>query len=91
MRKIITTLLAVSLIGFSGSGQTFANPLKKVELVINGKRIDMLVPPVIIKGYTLVPIREISEALGYNVKWDRYNHRLTITTSVSTRSHFQKN
>lgn len=84
MRKIIATLLVVSLIGFSGSGQTFANPPKKVEIVINGKRIDMLVPPVIIKGYSLVPIRVISEALGYNVKWDRYNHRLTITTSVST-------
>lgn len=37
---------------------------------VNGKKITLQEPARIINGYTLVPLRFVSEALGAEVKWD---------------------
>jgi uncharacterized YkwD family protein len=43
----------------------------------------MDVPPTIANGRTLVPVRFISEVLGFNVKWDEQT-RAVIITGVTT-------
>ncbi|MDD4530301.1 MAG: copper amine oxidase N-terminal domain-containing protein, partial [Candidatus Gracilibacteria bacterium] len=47
----------------------------------NGEEIKLDVPPQIINGRTLVPIRFVGEAFGADVKWDGDNRILTITTA----------
>ena len=37
---------------------------------INGKNVAMDVPPTIVEGRTLVPVRLIAEAMGKNVEWN---------------------
>ena len=50
-------------------------------MYVNDEEIIIDVPPMIKAGRTLVPVRFITEAFGYNVKWDN-NARSVIITSV---------
>lgn len=49
-----------------------------IELRYNGQRISSEVPPIIVNGTTLVPVRLISETLKYNVQWDSNSETVTI-------------
>jgi hypothetical protein len=46
----------------------------------NGKPVSLDVPPRIIRGRTMVPIRFVSEALGAQVHWDKARQRVVIIT-----------
>ena len=48
------------------------------EAFVNGKAAVMDAPPVIIDGRTLIPLRFISENLGYEVSWDGETQTVTI-------------
>lgn len=50
-----------------------------LNLVINDRPIKPDVPPEIVNGRTLVPIRVISETLGAGVEWDGENRVVNIT------------
>lgn len=39
------------------------------------------VAPMIIDDRTLIPLRALSEAIGYDVEWDGYLRLVTITTT----------
>ncbi|GBF77317.1 hypothetical protein PA598K_05861 [Paenibacillus sp. 598K] len=71
---LLTTALSTSLIGSSLASSTIA-----VEVVVNGKTIPMLVPPVVQNGRALVPVREISQALGYTVNWNQETRTVYLT------------
>lgn len=45
---------------------------------VNGNNIIMDIAPVIIDGRTLVPLRFVSEAFGYDVSWDSTTRTATI-------------
>ena len=47
---------------------------------VNGKTTSLQVPPRVISGNTMVPIRFISENLNCKVEWDGANQRVTITS-----------
>ncbi len=46
----------------------------------NGQQIILDVPAQILKGYTFVPLRFISESLGAQVNWDAQSNLVTIDT-----------
>lgn len=46
----------------------------------NGKPVSLDVPPRIIRGRTMVPVRFVSEALGAQVHWDIARQRVVIIT-----------
>ncbi|MDO7906550.1 stalk domain-containing protein [Paenibacillus sp. JX-17] len=48
------------------------------ELIMNGKRISTEVSPIIVNGRTLVPLRLVSEQLGFTVKWEQKTKTVTI-------------
>jgi len=50
------------------------------EAYANGKQIILDVPAQILKGYTFVPLRFISESLGAKVNWDAQSHLVRIDT-----------
>lgn len=52
-----------------------ANPMK---LVVNGQEIKPDVPPQIINGRTMVPVRWVAEALGADVQWDETSRTVRI-------------
>lgn len=46
---------------------------------VNGSSTIIDAPPVIIKGRTFVPLRFISNIIGYNIKWDSDTRTISIT------------
>ena len=68
MKNKILCLLMVVVMTMSMSVLTFAED--NINVVIDGKQIGFDVPPQIISGRTMVPIRAIFENMGATVQWD---------------------
>lgn len=49
---------------------------------VNGKDVTLDVPPMIINGRTMVPVRFVAEALGCEVNWDGSSQTVIITGAV---------
>jgi hypothetical protein len=49
---------------------------------IDKKVVKLDIPPMIVKGRTLIPLRFISEAFGAQVDWDNREQKITITIEV---------
>jgi hypothetical protein len=50
-----------------------------IKIFVNGKEIGSDVPPQIVEGRTLVPLRTVAEALGAQVEWDQNTRSVIIT------------
>lgn len=83
MKKwFLVILIAVAFASFA-LGAFAANPIK---IIVNGQAINSDVPPQIINGRVMVPIRFIADALGANVSWDQNTYSVIITTNKTTQS-----
>lgn len=78
-KKWLVVTGAVVLTLALAAGAFAANPIK---LIVNGQEIKPDVPPQIINGRTMVPIRWVAEALGADVHWDAQNNAVVITKEV---------
>jgi uncharacterized YkwD family protein len=56
------------------------------KAVVNDQHIRVDVPPVIANGRTLVPVRLISEVLGYGVEWNDQSKAVTVTGTAKAAS-----
>ncbi len=52
--------------------------LETIKVFVNEKRVRFAVQPIIQNNRTLVPIREVSEALGAEVKWNQATKTVTL-------------
>jgi peptidoglycan/xylan/chitin deacetylase (PgdA/CDA1 family) len=68
MNRYVSVILSVLLI-FSVAPTTAAE-IVPPSIYVNDKKIDFDVPPKIVNGRTLVPMRAIFEALGAEISWD---------------------
>ncbi len=50
-----------------------------INLVIDGQNIESPLPPMIVNGRTLVPIRLVTETMGADVGWDGDTRTVTVT------------
>jgi hypothetical protein len=50
---------------------------------VNGQRVALDVPAMIVNGSTMVPLRFVGEALGNTVQWDEQGETVEITTGSS--------
>lgn len=55
-----------------------------VSLKVNGKTLEMDVPPKIIESRTMIPARALFEEIGGDVSWDAANYVVTINYSGQT-------
>ncbi len=62
----------------------FALADNPINLVVNGQAVQCDVPPVIINGRTMVPIRTVAEALGCQVSWDASSNSVIISSKSTT-------
>ncbi|RVU53916.1 copper amine oxidase N-terminal domain-containing protein [Anaerosphaera multitolerans] len=69
-------VLSLSVLMIFNTVSVFAQKTVKVQL--NGQEIQTDVPGYIKNNRTLVPIRFISESLGYEVDWDEDDREITI-------------
>ncbi len=78
--KIVLVLVLVAAISFAGAGMLFARDgretievfYRNIKLKVQGVDVPVTADnePFIYQGRTYVPLRVVSEALGYNVEWD---------------------
>lgn len=52
--------------------------INDAEVIVDGQRVTSLEPPKIMKGRTMLPLRLISEALGWKVGWDQSTKSITL-------------
>ena len=78
MKRFLGMLLFM-IISFAVSVTSLA--ASQITLVINGAYVSSDVAPLIINGRTMVPVRVISEYLGYRVDWEGNTQRVTISKS----------
>ena len=74
INRLVASLLAVSLLAFPVV-QVSAD--ENISLTVNGKSVETQVPPTIIDGRTMVPVRDIFEACGAKVNWDANTKTIT--------------
>ncbi len=50
----------------------------EISVLLNGTKVEFDQPPILQNGRTLVPMRAIFEALGYEVYWDEYYEQIDV-------------
>lgn len=86
MKKRIL-LLALSFIlvfSISSNGTVFA--YDSISVVLNGQTLSFDVPPQLINGRTMVPVRAIFESLGATVNWESSTQTVTSAKGTTTIS-----
>jgi peptidoglycan endopeptidase LytE len=56
------------------------------QAYMNGKPLNLTVAGQLIDGYTLIPLRLLSEALGSTVKWDAQTRTIRIFSAIDYRT-----
>lgn len=84
MNKLKNISSAVILSFALLSNVSAAESTKDIKIEIDGKNVISDVAPFINNERTLVPIRVISENLGYNVNWDNNSRKVTVKNSDKT-------
>lgn len=72
------------------NGEAYASDQRPVKLWVHGDFIESDVEPILENGRTLVPIRVISETLGYDVAWDEELFTVTVSDYAEKTSTFKK-
>ncbi|HVB09505.1 MAG TPA: stalk domain-containing protein, partial [Bacillota bacterium] len=67
------------------SGQSVVTmTVGSTQATVNGKAVPLDVPPMIVGGRTLVPLRFLGDAIGAQVGWNGQSRQVTFTTSAHT-------
>lgn len=77
MKKNIVILLV--LLCLAGGATAFGSQ-SSIDIIVDGKLLVTDAPARLIDGRVLVPVRAVSEALGFDVAWDPVNYRVIITS-----------
>lgn len=78
IKKTVFIIMVFFAVCFPAYGMSAQKP---IEIYINQSKVNSDVPPLIIEGRTLVPLRVISENLGASVHWNSDNRTVKVTTS----------
>lgn len=77
-KKQLTVLTALAMAGVAGQH------VEAATVQLNGQPLQTSVAPIQYRGRTLVPMRDIFEALGAKVQWDAYTQGITATRATTT-------
>ncbi len=84
MKKIISVLLLLLVLGGSAYAETIDVQFNSVNLVANNKPIE--VPNILYNGTTYVPLRAVSETLNMNVNWNDKTRTASVTQPSQTET-----
>jgi len=84
---VVFTIIILVMLNFFNTAYSQEN----ITVYLNGKQIKFDVPPVLDKGRTLVPFRQLSEALGVEVAWEKntgtvYGYRPDVKIALKINS-----
>ncbi|GBF76776.1 hypothetical protein PA598K_05263 [Paenibacillus sp. 598K] len=79
-KKIAAIALGIMIAGSAIVGSIYA--AGAIKLIVNGQAVKTDVSPFMTKERVMVPIRFVSEALGYNIQWDESKQQVTIDHEI---------
>lgn len=84
--RILTVILLISFlsIALGTASPPAAQAAGDIQVEVNGKAVIFDVPPTLVQGRTLVPLRGIFEALGVTPEWD--NTTQTVSAQHGSRT-----
>ena len=82
LKKALCVLMSTGML-FSGVTVAYAEE-SNISLQINGSEISAEVPPTIMEGRTMVPVRAIFEAVGANIDFDAETKTITAKKGDTT-------
>jgi len=77
VKKIISLVLGLLIV--MGSAVSVVASPSDISVYIDGRRIDFEVPPQMIGGRTMIPLRAIFEEMGAQVEWNQQTQTATAT------------
>lgn len=80
-RTMLAILLATLLIGIGLVATSPVTAQQSIGVFLNGQALAFDVPPTVVSGRTLVPLRTIFEALGAEVDWNQDTRTATASWS----------
>lgn len=85
MKKILIGLVLGLLIGTAGTalavGETVQAVFAKFNFVVNGEKVDPGADPLVYQGTTYLPVRIISNMLGYDVVYRADSRTIELTST----------
>ena len=85
-RLLFATLAAATSTYFYQTPAQAAYPEQPIKLVVHGNNVETDVAPFIENGRTLVPVRVISETLGFKVQWIAEEEKVVIGSPTDAGS-----
>ncbi len=83
-KKLLSLLLSMALTATTLAGTLSVAANSDITVTLNGVAIEFDVPPQIINGRTMVPLRKIFEEIGALVKWDGDTQTIQARKSSKT-------
>jgi len=84
-KKILFSIAGISAcVVFVCATMSTAAAENPIRLIVNGKTIQTDVPPQMMEGRIMIPIRGVAEALGAEVKWDEENRAVMVDTKTQS-------
>lgn len=77
---LLLVIVMIVLIPMATVSAQTSSP-SNIQLILEGKILQPDVPPTLVKGRTLVPIRVVAEGLGAEVGWDEQLRKVTIQSN----------
>lgn len=79
MKRKLLVVFGIFVLLIALATAAFAD--KPIKLIVNGYEIKSDIPPQLINGRTMVPVRWVAEALGADVQWDEPVNAVRINSS----------
>jgi len=83
MKKIISLIITLTVLLLSNA-TVFAN--SEIPIFYNDQKLEFSVAPEIIDDVTMVPLRDIFEAMGYTITWNNETKTVTGEKGINTIS-----
>jgi len=84
-KKMLFSIAGISAcVVFACATMPTAAAENPIRLIVNGKTIQTDVPPQMMEGRVMIPIRGVAEALGAEVKWDEENRVVMVDTKTQS-------
>lgn len=80
MKKWLPLLFVVTVMLFLSAGMAYAEKATVTpKLILDGKVLQPPVPPTMMGNFVMVPVRIVSESLGYKVDYEKTNKKVTVS------------
>jgi S1-C subfamily serine protease len=80
-RVVVVCLLLLSITSVAFAGGTEWKGFQTVKVTVNGTDLQSDVPPILVEGHTMLPVRAVADAVGATVRFDPDTYTVELTAN----------